>query len=733
MSIQFPSMPRFYGPPIDVLMKVEQPDAEHQVVSPQEKGKKESLTLPDMPPKVPSQTKESQALSVMGEKILEMDKAPQGEKAPQGDKAQVEGEVLSKKLEDPLQVGNIAVTVTTKVTGIVEEHENLTELSEADLGLAVSCLEDAASLAQIGMLTLKITEKSQAIDKAKTELNLKQEKMGHLTKELAKAKKEGNTEKVAPLQDSVKSLEEKIRNLTHKIKIMEEEKENLTKDLVISSIKAGLGAIQEGTDYAEKLQEVGEKVRAGAHAGAEVPKGAHAVHHTVSLAHEAAKGGGQAVSQAHHMVPVAHEAAKALTPPIHPIVQEAAKGAADQIQALSVAGAVTGSVLSVISVALSSKALIENREIAKKIMEKKETVLKQLENHKNDPFMTKVLTLRLQNLERQYEENAILTVKNALSLTAGVLGGAAAAKTVALAVGATVSATLGTAFAVTGVGAMAMGSAALLIGTGYLVYKNRHAIQNKLQNLNISRKEYLREREIKQLQGERAEIQEKYVASSKAYERTKIYEKATEGGQALWSRVEDVFQERIAELLEEMDKFQKEKAELERVKTPSLKKDPINRRIKELESQIQAGESQIREIAREKTRLALSRAQVQVRSHYFTEESMTRMSETDSRIMGKTEELRELNTRRNDINDAYEYGQDVAKFGKGADGEEMTWEKLREAHIFLHESANAESLEKMKELFIEQHGEVDVSDLKEGIDSKKLWNFVTKMVTAPVK
>lgn len=489
-----------------------------------------------------------------------------------------------------------------------------------------------------------------------------------------------------------------IEDLEAKIKSAEERKGDLMQDLVSDSIKMALTCIEKGTDFAAQVREAGE----------------------AALAAESAKGTAM------------------------PLVQGAAKAGSHAVQALPVVSGVAGSVLSVVTVALTSKALNDNRALAGKINQEIESVKKELESAKEDPFLSEVLQLRLQNLQKQYEENAVNTVKNALACTSGVLGAAVAAKTVALAVGATVGVTLGTAVTATGIGAIVIGSAALVVGAGYLTYKNRHAIQNKLQNVDISRQEFFNDKKIKNLQEEKIALREFYDASSKTLEQIQEFEEGSDAQASPLARMEDSYRGKIEFHQTQIDRLKTRKTKLNKtLKKTALTEKTIDRiasvgsDIIILDSQIEYHTKKMQEVMKEKDSIHAERGALKEKSHRIVEKARAGMHRVDLKIIEKAEDLRALNARRNEINDAFKYGKDVAKFGKGANGEEMNWKTLKEIHDRLYETATASSLDKLQKFFAEQNkritSDVATSGLKERIGKENFWDLVVKGVTAQVK
>jgi hypothetical protein len=544
----------------------------------------------------------------------------------------------------------------------------LEELTQARLELSAAAIEEFASAAEIGMDVLKLFENNQTIKGAQAKLYEQNNELETLKKELVNAKKDGDETKAAFIEKKMEKVEKEIEKLTVTIEKEIEKKKDTIQELVSKSVTTALTGTQKGTGYASEVMKTGTA----------------AVHAT------------------------------------------------------AIASSVTGSVLSVVTIALTSKAINDNRQLAVKINTEKASVLQELEKARGekDGVMTEILELRLRNLDQQLEENTVNTVKNAITLTAGVLGTAAAAKAVALAVGATIAVGLGTAVTATGIGAIVLGSAALLIGGGYLVYKNRHAIGNKLQNVDISRQEWSDGRNIRQLQNEKTELRDVYESSTQKFQKTLDAEKVTSGAEDSRSeteKVDDLYRDVIDSLSDQITTLKKEREVLMRTETnnPLTKVANMGRRHF-IESEIAGLQQQIRFMAEQKTLIALERAQTQKSSFTATQRSMDKMLHTDVAIHSRAQDLRDLNTRRNEINETYKYGKDVAKFGKNDKGEEFTAHTLGQVHSRLFEGTtkHKESLAKMEKYFLKSCG---VAVELEGANSEKFWEQVLKGVTAPVK
>lgn len=691
MAIQ-PSMPQSYFGMANVQSaKSSKVETKPEAFSPPEKT--EAMTqkqvVVHLPPEIPSPTPAMTNLANLGTKLINLPTPAKTE--------DVEKENRLEKTENVVEHGGETMEVSAKVMVAVDENPALPELSKVDLSVMAAFLEDTASGAQILMIVLKINEQTEMIDHAKSEVSAKTKEMQNLAGELDKAKKEGNADKVATLEKSVKKLTTEIKEHNHIIQKGEKEKEVLKKDFVGIVVKTGLVSLKGVTEVVEKFKELADV----AQTGTEVVKNVQSAHQVVRLG-----------------MPLAQEAG-----------QEAGSAG---VQALPVLGAIAGSLLSLLTLALSSKALMHNKGVAQEIEKEKKQVLTDMETFKDNPIVTKVLSFRLQSLDQQTQNNAVSTVKNAFSEAAGILGTAVSAKALAVAVGATVSAPLGTAVAATGIGAIVLGTGGLVIGLGYLAYKNRHAIENSLENANISRKEYLENRKIDQLQKAKTVLYETYVTSTKGYEKTKAFEEGSEGSEAISEKLDNIFREQIDEIQDEIIQIN--------AKIEGLKGNFLNKfKIIKLERQIEADRQEIQSIAQQKTKIAMQRAETQATLFHSAEASLDELRQTDLKIINAANDLIELNKVRNIFNDRYIYGQDVAKFAADADGEEVTWQTLKEAHDSLYEAVmeNPESLEILQKYFAEQNtrlkADVGVSALNKNVGKKEFWEVMIKAMTAPIK
>jgi len=137
-----------------------------------------------------------------------------------------------------------------------------------------------------------------------------------------------------------------------------------------------------------------------------------------------------------------------------------------------------------------ASALKQNYKRMKVLREEKMVVQQQIENEPNDTVKM-ALELRLKNLDYQMEENSVSAVRNMVVFTGQAIGTAASIQTLSIETAISAGATFGGLTSATGVGAVAVGGVSLVIGAGYLLYKNRHSIENTLQNAGISAHQFL--------------------------------------------------------------------------------------------------------------------------------------------------------------------------------------------------------------------------------------------------
>jgi hypothetical protein len=146
------------------------------------------------------------------------------------------------------------------------------------------------------------------------------------------------------------------------------------------------------------------------------------------------------------------------------------------VQALQTIGSVLGVVGSIVGVAISSKAIDDNRKLAFKIPAMKRNVEVQLEAAEKKTVSRSILKLRMKNLRFQEEENHVGIVKNSIGLAVSLLGTAVGAKVLLAVAGVAIGATIGASVAALGIAAAVLGCVGLAIGLGYVIYRRRHAI-----------------------------------------------------------------------------------------------------------------------------------------------------------------------------------------------------------------------------------------------------------------
>jgi hypothetical protein len=145
-------------------------------------------------------------------------------------------------------------------------------------------------------------------------------------------------------------------------------------------------------------------------------------------------------------------------------------------QALTVVSQAAGAFVGAVATGLVARAVHVNRKIAEKIPEVRKDVAKACDEATG--LKKKILDLRVHNLDKQEEENRVGIVKNSISLASTVLGTVAGTKALLVAIGVTVGVAVGVSLTALGVGAAVLGGIGLAIGIGYLIYKNRFAIQH---------------------------------------------------------------------------------------------------------------------------------------------------------------------------------------------------------------------------------------------------------------
>ncbi len=131
-----------------------------------------------------------------------------------------------------------------------------------------------------------------------------------------------------------------------------------------------------------------------------------------------------------------------------------------------------------------SASLRDNFETAQAINAEMEEVEKEIKNESN-ATVKEVLNLKLNSLKQQAEENKINAVRN-LSRLSGIMTAIIVPEVAAgLEVGVETAAAVGALGVGTGVGICIFVGLSLVIGTGYLVYKNKESINNKFQNMKF--------------------------------------------------------------------------------------------------------------------------------------------------------------------------------------------------------------------------------------------------------
>ncbi len=312
------------------------------------------------------------------------------------------------------------------------------------------------------------------------------------------------------------------------------------------------------------------------------------------------------------------------------------------VDTLKVAGGITGVLGSILGLFLSSKAIHENRMLKQKITADIENVTQEIKDAQG--LEKECLELRLKCLEKQLEENTVGTVKHSISLVGSILGASLAVKVLVVALGVTIGVGVGVALTAIGIGSGILAGAGLLIGIGYLIYKNRHAIQNKLQKAALALTSLKSSMTIKQIRGEGTASIEKIERIYK--KRVQVFSKNTSKRELEYAQVSQNIT-KLEELL----------------KNPNLKPKILQRYERRLseEKRTQA------EIGAEIKTLNDSLVKLK-------EKRVKEIKKESNTTEGRISLIHQYIHRRGQaLNEAYVYGQHLGKFAG-----DVTLEKLKD-------------------------------------------------------
>jgi hypothetical protein len=150
---------------------------------------------------------------------------------------------------------------------------------------------------------------------------------------------------------------------------------------------------------------------------------------------------------------------------------------------LALAGKIAAPAASVANVAISVAAVVENVTLASRISTERDTLIEEIPD---TGIKRDLHDLRVRGLDKHLEENRVGIVKNTLALCSGIFGLAVASHGLAIALGITIGVVVGAAVAAAGIASAVLGGIGLAIGLGYLIYKNRDAIQHAFQKAYIA-------------------------------------------------------------------------------------------------------------------------------------------------------------------------------------------------------------------------------------------------------
>ncbi len=622
--------------------------------------------------------------------------------------------VLDERVEDPAAewIEKIPEGMD-RLAGIFDAPGFSATLTSSDVvAFGASTIEFAFSLAVIGRNMMQVLENKKIIAKAQEQLTAKQPELDRLKSELQALPDENKAARTAELQGKIDLLETEVAFLN------------------------------------EAIQNNGEKIK-----DLYQNMGQVALRSTLRTTSSGAAFGGEICTTA-----TAHTTA------------------ASSVHAALFAGSVAGALATIAVIAITSKELNENRLIANKINQEIATVRQELEIAKSqgDNVMEEFLNLRLRNLDVQLSENKVNAVKNALYLSAGVLGSVAAAKSIAVLVGVTIGAAFGTAATVTGIAVPVAVAGALTIGGGYLIYKNRHAIENSLQNASISMQERGKERTILSIQQEKSGLTGKLQEAEARVKSTRSIEQPGEGGVlSIKEQAEDLLRNEIEALYgaiqHNQEKIQKHEEAIarnnqkidelkevaDRIPTMTYAKQDIFDKIrglrvqnvgpviecKHLRQQNEKMEREIRGKIEELQNRAIARGERQRMQILAREDTHRRIrpqiEQTDEKIMRQVDRLLELQERREAIAVRYYYGKDVAKFGKSETGQAMSEQELKGIHDRLYEAASKgpDQMKKIRDYISKQNARlesnsVDVRHLMPGVTKDNFWKVVIEGAAA---
>lgn len=278
----------------------------------------------------------------------------------------------------------------------------------------------------------------------------------------------------------------------------------------------------------------------------------------------------------------------------------------------------------VISALAGSAAIKENYKAAQAINKEIEGVKQEIENEQN-PAIKNVLNLRLNALNQQAEENKVAAVRN-FSKLSGVIAAFALPEVAAgLEIGIETAAALGALSVSTGVGICIFVGFSVLAGGAYVAYKNKDAINNKIDNMKFDFKAWqatefgTREQSLAQLPVLKKEMS--FLGHVKE-DTTKV------------SDEENAITETIYQLQDQLNKFE----------PGSKDHSAIN--------------DEIRELTKRKTQLTLNRAGTFAQTHATIINKNPRFQN----LKQIETNLQEIGNKRQAVNDDYQYGRHLKMF-----------------------------------------------------------------------
>lgn len=253
----------------------------------------------------------------------------------------------------------------------------------------------------------------------------------------------------------------------------------------------------------------------------------------------------------------------------------------------------------VATMAISANAIANNVKTGSKISQEVDRLNRM---HTDNPILQEIIDLKNKNLEFQAQNNIVGAITNGLTFATGALGTTAS---IIATIGVTTSAAA-VASTTAGIGGLALGGAALAVGAGYIVYKNRHYLSNVAQD------------KVASLNALRLAAQIKVTDATKNSLQKKVEElryRVHEGQNVKKEEMDKVF----SELVNKIEESILAKEEAAKTSTNPLEQN-------KLYSEIRSLELEIKKLATEKVNLALKRAKGQVKD---TKTLMTQRGKVD--------------------------------------------------------------------------------------------------------